>query len=94
MQAPGEEVIFDPQLPPGWNSLAFAIQWRGQRVRIEIRDSALGSALELDVGAPGPAPEMPITFQVGAQRLTVERAGRYRTEGSRGVWSPWNRQSP
>lgn len=94
MQAPGEEVIFDPQLPPGWNSLAFAIQWRGQRVRIEIRDSALGSALELDVGAPGPAPEMPIIFQVGAQRLTVERAGRYRTEGSRGVWSPWNRQSP
>ena len=31
-----EDLLFRPQLPAGWRRLAFAVRFRGQRLRVEI----------------------------------------------------------
>ena len=43
---------FDPQLPAGWRSLAFPLQWRGRRLRIRIEQPGPTVDAMLDAGEP------------------------------------------
>jgi len=39
MQLLEDGLAFDPHLLPGWESLVFAVQWRGQRLEVAVRRS-------------------------------------------------------
>ncbi len=45
-------ISLDPKLPPQWRSLAFAIQWRGRRLRIGIDQSKHHLEAALEEGEP------------------------------------------
>jgi trehalose/maltose hydrolase-like predicted phosphorylase len=45
-------VAIDPQLPTGWISLSFGLQWRGQRLKIRIDQSKQCLAATLENGEP------------------------------------------
>jgi trehalose/maltose hydrolase-like predicted phosphorylase len=42
----GDELRIDPHLPPGWTSLAFALTWRGSRLRVVVTGAAVAVTLE------------------------------------------------
>jgi trehalose/maltose hydrolase-like predicted phosphorylase len=42
----------DPHLPPGWNSLAFRIRWRGRLLRFEARRASAEVSVRLEHGRP------------------------------------------
>ncbi|MDT4870435.1 Alpha,alpha-trehalose phosphorylase [compost metagenome] len=44
-------IVLAPALPIPWTRLAFAVQWRGRRVRCEIRRPARRVTLVLEAGA-------------------------------------------
>ncbi len=45
-------LALNPQLPKGWRSLAFSVQWRGRSVRIAITQAGLAVSATLDQGEP------------------------------------------
>jgi trehalose/maltose hydrolase-like predicted phosphorylase len=59
-------VGLDPKLPPGWERLAFPIQWRGRRLRIEIDGARVAATLEAGE---------PMTVYVGGAALKLEGHG-------------------
>ena len=42
----GDELRIDPHLPPGWTELAFALTWRGSRLRVRVTAAAVAVTLE------------------------------------------------
>jgi len=58
-----------PQLPPGWERLAFPLQWRGRRLRISI--NALTKRLDVNLAAGAP---MTIVVAGASLLLTAEKA--------------------
>jgi Trehalose and maltose hydrolases (possible phosphorylases) len=42
----------DPQMPAGWQRLAFPVQWRGRLLRIDIAAGALAVSVTLETGRP------------------------------------------
>ena len=62
----GDDVLgFDPHLPASWRSLAFPLQWRRRRLRIEIRRDAGTFSAALERGRP-------LTIRVGKARRRLE----------------------
>ena len=58
----GHDVLrFDPHLPASWRSLAFPLQWRRRRLRIELRQDAGTFSATLERGRP-------LTIQLGETR--------------------------
>ena len=45
-------VAIDPQLPTGWSSLSFGLQWRGQHLKIRIDQSKQCLEATLENGEP------------------------------------------
>ncbi|MPZ15365.1 MAG: hypothetical protein GEU73_13235 [Chloroflexi bacterium] len=45
-------VRFDPRIPRGWTSLRFPIQWRGRRLRVEIRAEPVTFTATLEGAEP------------------------------------------
>jgi alpha,alpha-trehalose phosphorylase len=43
-----DRLIFRPQLPPGWQRLAFSVRPRGHRLRVEITPGRVAYSLEGD----------------------------------------------
>jgi trehalose/maltose hydrolase-like predicted phosphorylase len=72
-------LALDPQLPPGWHSLSFGLQWRGRRLRIKIVPDEQVAEATLEAGEP-------MTLVVSGQphELRQERAFRVSTEGVNG----------
>jgi trehalose/maltose hydrolase-like predicted phosphorylase len=47
-----DSVVIDPQLPVGWSSLGFGLQWRGRRLRIKIDQTKQRLDATLEEGEP------------------------------------------
>jgi trehalose/maltose hydrolase-like predicted phosphorylase len=45
-------IAIDPRLPPGWESLAFRVQWRGRRLRFSIDQAKRTVESTLEAGEP------------------------------------------
>jgi trehalose/maltose hydrolase-like predicted phosphorylase len=45
-------IAIDPQLPAGWDSLAFRVQWRGRRVKVRIDQKQQTIDAILEAGEP------------------------------------------
>ena len=74
----GDAVAFNPHLPASWHSIAFAVQWRGRRMRVRI-DQADGLLTAiLDGGAP-----MTIVVGGAGHELTGDRPVRAAWAGAR-----------
>jgi trehalose/maltose hydrolase-like predicted phosphorylase len=58
----------DPHLPATWRALRFGVQWRGRRLRIEIRRGSLRVAAHLECGRP-----MTLGVRGAARRLSRGR---------------------
>src|SRR5271170_3167270 len=48
----GDGPALDPRLPPNWQSLGFAVQWRGRRLRIKIFQGGQLVEATLEAGEP------------------------------------------
>ncbi len=71
-------ISLDPKLPPGWRSLAFAVQWRGRMLKIRIDQHKRHLEAKLEEGEP-------MTVAVSGERheLRHDRTLRVRL-GARG----------
>jgi trehalose/maltose hydrolase-like predicted phosphorylase len=47
-----EAVVIDPQLPVGWRSLGFGLQWRGRRLKVRIDQTKQRIEATLEEGEP------------------------------------------
>ncbi len=47
-----DSVVIDPQLPVGWSSLGFGLQWRGRRLKIKIDQTKQRLDATLEEGEP------------------------------------------
>jgi trehalose/maltose hydrolase-like predicted phosphorylase len=57
----------DPRLPPGWDSLAFRVQWRGRRLRLTIDQRKPAVEATLEEGEP-------MTLIIGGERRRLGSA--------------------
>jgi trehalose/maltose hydrolase-like predicted phosphorylase len=48
----GDGIAIDPQLPTGWDSIAFSVQWRGRHVKIRIDRNERRLNATLEAGEP------------------------------------------
>ncbi|WP_239479421.1 glycoside hydrolase family 65 protein [Lichenicola cladoniae] len=67
---------FEPQLPSGWESLSFSVQWRGRQLSISIRQSDGTLDATLDAGEP-------MLIVLCGKQHEISRAGETRTFSSR-----------
>ena len=67
----GDAVGVDPQLPAGWQSLAFSVQWRGRRLKIIIRGRG-------QVHEATPEAGEPMTIVVGGEAYKLRRGHNLR----------------
>lgn len=47
-----DAIAFDPQLPAGWNSLGFRVQWRGRQLKVRIEQKRNLFSATLEDGEP------------------------------------------
>jgi trehalose/maltose hydrolase-like predicted phosphorylase len=66
-------ISIDPKLPPDWRSLAFAVQWRGRRLKIRIDQDMPSLEATLDEGEP-----MTLTISGEAHELQYNQTLRVR----------------
>ena len=71
-------IALDPQLPPGWHSLSFGLQWRGRRLRIKIVPGEQVVKATLEAGEP-----MKLFVSGQPHELGRERTLRVSTERGR-----------
>jgi trehalose/maltose hydrolase-like predicted phosphorylase len=71
------DVALDPQLPPGWRSLSFGLQWRGHRLRIKIGQGDQLVEARLEAGEP-------MTLVVSGQAHELRRDRTLRTPAAAG----------
>jgi trehalose/maltose hydrolase-like predicted phosphorylase len=66
-------LAIDPHLPPGWQSIAFTVQWRGRVVKVGIDQAAHRIEATLEAGEPMTlfAGEKPHHLAPGAAGLTI-----------------------
>jgi trehalose/maltose hydrolase-like predicted phosphorylase len=60
-------MAIDPRLPPGWDSLAFRVQWRGRRLRLSIDQGKQAVEATLEEGEP-------MTLTIGGERRQLGSA--------------------
>ncbi len=51
MRDHGGQLTFDPRLPEGWDSLSYALRWRGSSLRVTLTEDALDLSLDGEPGA-------------------------------------------
>jgi kojibiose phosphorylase len=82
----GEEALaIEPHLAPGWTRLDFPFEWRGQRLRIELRaDSVCVQHAEGEAAVP---------VTLGGQRADVAPGQMLRAVRGDEGWGPWQEVS-
>lgn len=76
VRAEGRAVRIDPKIPPAWEALSFAIQWRGARIGVHVT----ADRLELDLLAPA-------VVAVGHGAPVPLEAGRFAARRECDGWS-------
>ena len=82
-----DELTLDPRLPADWHRLAFPLQWRDSRLRIEVEAEPLTVTVSLEGG--------PVAVRVAKGPSVTLASGRpMRTRRVSGRWDVWQEVRP